>query len=231
MRTAGVELARGFPLRILSPVCLPIPPRPQRRTVPEIRAGENAIHTSSRGLSGANGSGRQPGEESPDKQRECRSARQKIDKSVLTIGEPKRIRCKEHLRYVASQPCLICGRLPSHAHHVRYAQSRGISLKVSDEFTCPFARSTTTTSTPPGRNEGGSGRGISTRSKLLAASGKRAASAIALQVRPPYPRLQRVRPTKVPNLPPKATHNRSAKLLVKLTGLVMSPLPHHVTPL
>jgi hypothetical protein len=61
----------------------------------------------------------------------------KIDKSVLTISEPKRIRSKEHLRFVASQPCLICGRSPSHAHHVRYAQSRGLSLKVSDEFTVP----------------------------------------------------------------------------------------------
>jgi hypothetical protein len=67
-----------------------------------------------------------------------RAARPKIDKSVLTLGEPKRIRCKEHLRFVASQPCLICGRLPSHAHHVRYAQSRAISLKVSDEFTVPL---------------------------------------------------------------------------------------------
>jgi Rad52/22 family double-strand break repair protein len=65
-------------------------------------------------------------------------ARPKIDKSVLTFSEPKRIRCKEHLRFVASQPCLICGRSPSHAHHVRYAQSRGLSLKVSDEFTVPL---------------------------------------------------------------------------------------------
>jgi DNA recombination protein Rad52 len=64
--------------------------------------------------------------------------RAKIDKSELTISEPKRIRCKEHLRFVASQPCLICGRSPSHAHHVRYAQSRGLSLKVSDEFTVPL---------------------------------------------------------------------------------------------
>ena len=62
----------------------------------------------------------------------------KIDKSVLTISEPRRIRCKEHLRFVASQPCLICGRVPSHAHHVRYAQSKGLSLKVSDEFTVPL---------------------------------------------------------------------------------------------
>jgi hypothetical protein len=64
--------------------------------------------------------------------------RTKIDKSVLTFGEPRRIRSKEHLRFVASQPCLICGRSPSHAHHIRYAQSKGLSLKVSDEFTVPL---------------------------------------------------------------------------------------------
>jgi hypothetical protein len=62
----------------------------------------------------------------------------KIDKSVLTISEPKRIRSKEHLRFVAQHPCLICGRSPSHAHHIRFAQSRGLGLKVSDEFTVPL---------------------------------------------------------------------------------------------
>jgi hypothetical protein len=61
-----------------------------------------------------------------------------IDKSTLAISEPKRIRCKEHLRYVASQPCVICGRSPSYAHHVRYAQRRGLGIKVSDEFTVPL---------------------------------------------------------------------------------------------
>ena len=30
------------------------------------------------------------------------------------------------------------GRTPSQAHHVRYAQSRGLALKVSDEFTVPL---------------------------------------------------------------------------------------------
>jgi hypothetical protein len=64
--------------------------------------------------------------------------RQKIDKSVLTISEPKRHRSKEHLQYVAQQPCLICGRSPSHAHHIRFAQSKGVALKVSDEFTVPL---------------------------------------------------------------------------------------------
>ena len=64
--------------------------------------------------------------------------RQKIDKSVLTISEPKRHRSKEHLQYVAQQACLICGRSPSHAHHIRFAQSKGVALKVSDEFTVPL---------------------------------------------------------------------------------------------
>ena len=66
------------------------------------------------------------------------NAHTKIDKSILTISEPKRVRSKDHLRFVANQPCLICGRSPSHAHHVRFAQSRGLSLKVSDEFTVPL---------------------------------------------------------------------------------------------
>ena len=48
------------------------------------------------------------------------------------------IRCKEHLSFVAEQPCLVCGRSPSHAHHIRYAQPRGLGLKVSDEFTVPL---------------------------------------------------------------------------------------------
>src|SRR6185437_7984463 len=65
-------------------------------------------------------------------------ARRVIDKSTLFLSEPKRIRCKEHLRYVASQPCVVCGRSPSHAHHVRYAQRRGLGIKVSDEFAVPL---------------------------------------------------------------------------------------------
>jgi hypothetical protein len=64
----------------------------------------------------------------------------RIDKSVLTIAEPKRIRDKTHLRFVASQPCLVCGRQPSDPHHLRFAQPRALDLKVSDEFTVPLCR-------------------------------------------------------------------------------------------
>jgi len=64
----------------------------------------------------------------------------RIDKSVLAIAEPKRIWDKAHLRFVASQPCLICGRQPSDPHHLRFAQPRALGLKVSDEFTVPLCR-------------------------------------------------------------------------------------------
>src|SRR5262249_49920250 len=64
----------------------------------------------------------------------------KIDKSQLVIAEPKRLRDRAHLKFVATQPCLICGRQPSDPHHLRFAQPRALGLKVSDEFTVPLCR-------------------------------------------------------------------------------------------
>jgi hypothetical protein len=64
----------------------------------------------------------------------------RIDKSVLTLAEPKRRRDKSHLRFVASQPCLVCARHPSDPHHLRFAQPRALGVKVSDEFTVPLCR-------------------------------------------------------------------------------------------
>ncbi len=59
----------------------------------------------------------------------------RVEKINLAISTPRRIRDKEHLRYVASQPCIICGRAPGHAHHLRFAQPRALGRKVSDEWT------------------------------------------------------------------------------------------------
>jgi hypothetical protein len=64
----------------------------------------------------------------------------RIDKSVLTLPETKRLRDKQHLRFVAKQPCLVCGREPCDPHHLRFAQPRGLAQKVSDEFTVPLCR-------------------------------------------------------------------------------------------
>src|SRR5204863_7494420 len=53
----------------------------------------------------------------------------------------RRRRDKCHREFVAAQACVICGRQPSDAHHLRFAQPRGLGLKVSDEFTVPLCRS------------------------------------------------------------------------------------------
>jgi hypothetical protein len=63
-----------------------------------------------------------------------------IDKSVLAIGEPRRVRDNAHRKFVSQRACLICGRQPSDPHHLRFAQPRALSRKVSDEFTVPLCR-------------------------------------------------------------------------------------------
>jgi hypothetical protein len=63
-----------------------------------------------------------------------------VDKSILALPVPRRMRDREHVKAVAKQPCLICGRRPADAHHLRFAQSRALGRKVSDEFTIPLCR-------------------------------------------------------------------------------------------
>jgi len=64
-----------------------------------------------------------------------------------TIVQPRRVtaktirlRDKEHCRFVATQPCVVCGRTPAEAHHIRFAQPRALGRKVSDEYTVPVCR-------------------------------------------------------------------------------------------
>jgi hypothetical protein len=51
-----------------------------------------------------------------------------------------RLRDKEHCKFVTTQPCVVCGRTPSEAHHIRFAQPRALGRKVSDEYTVPICR-------------------------------------------------------------------------------------------
>ena len=64
--------------------------------------------------------------------------------TIAKIGpahpEPRRARDREHVKFVAGHPCLICGRHPADPHHLRFAQSRALGRKVSDEFTVPLCR-------------------------------------------------------------------------------------------
>jgi hypothetical protein len=65
-----------------------------------------------------------------------------VDRAAYTLAsKPRRRRDKAHRRFVSAQACLVCGRQPSDAHHLRFAQSKALGRKVSDEFTVPLCRS------------------------------------------------------------------------------------------
>jgi hypothetical protein len=51
-----------------------------------------------------------------------------------------RLRDSDHRKFVSTQPCLVCGRTPADAHHLRFAQPSALGRKVSDEFTVPVCR-------------------------------------------------------------------------------------------
>ena len=76
----------------------------------------------------------------PEQERQDPARTKAVDKSVLALPEPRRVRDRDHVQSVAKRPCLICGRQPSDAHHLRFAQSRALGRKVSDEFTVPLCR-------------------------------------------------------------------------------------------
>jgi hypothetical protein len=61
-----------------------------------------------------------------------------LESPAHPIPSPKRLRDDAHLRFVASLPCLVCGRMPTQAHHLRFAQPRALGRKVSDEWTVPL---------------------------------------------------------------------------------------------
>jgi hypothetical protein len=63
-----------------------------------------------------------------------------VDKSILTLPTPRRIRDRVHVKSVSKQPCLVCGRRPADVHHLRFAQSPALGRKVSDQFTVPLCR-------------------------------------------------------------------------------------------
>jgi ERF superfamily len=54
--------------------------------------------------------------------------------------KPRRSRNKDHLRFISRQPCMVCGRQPCEAHHIRFAQPSALGRRVSDEFTVPLCR-------------------------------------------------------------------------------------------
>jgi hypothetical protein len=72
--------------------------------------------------------------------RRGRDGTNSVNKTVLALPVLRRIRDREHVKSVAKQPCLVCGRRPADAHHLRFAQSPTLGRKVRDEFTVPLCR-------------------------------------------------------------------------------------------
>jgi hypothetical protein len=77
--------------------------------------------------------------EGPQPQRRKRR-RSVINKAMLALPAQRRIRDRDHVKSVAQLPCLICARRPADTHHLRFAQSKALGRKVSDEFTIPLCR-------------------------------------------------------------------------------------------
>ena len=73
--------------------------------------------------------------DSPSPPRDDRAANE-----VTVIGKPVPERDRNQLRFVAAQPCLVCGRTPSDPHHIKFAEQRAMGRKVSDRFTVPICR-------------------------------------------------------------------------------------------
>ena len=120
----------------------PIPPA-STDTVKRRRGRPRKVHapidvTKTSMIASASANAHNPAPPSAHLQAETTPA--KIQKSELTISEPRRHRDKAHLKFVASQPCLVCGRSPADAHHLRFTQLSAMGRKVSDEFTVPLCR-------------------------------------------------------------------------------------------
>jgi hypothetical protein len=64
----------------------------------------------------------------------------KRSSAVRALGKTVRVRDKDHLKFVSRQACLVCARVPSDAHHLRFTQARALGRRVSDEFTVPVCR-------------------------------------------------------------------------------------------
>jgi hypothetical protein len=64
----------------------------------------------------------------------------RANRSVRALGKTVRLRDKEHRKFVSRQPCLVCGRVPSDYHHLRFVQPPALRRRVSDEFTVPLHR-------------------------------------------------------------------------------------------
>jgi hypothetical protein len=62
------------------------------------------------------------------------------ESSVVPLNKPVRRRSNAHLAFIRAQACTVCQRQPCDAHHLKFAETRAMGRKVSDEFTVPMCR-------------------------------------------------------------------------------------------
>jgi ERF superfamily len=101
---------------------------------------ENAFQVQLSNLASDDAAAGSSAKRSQGSHRDKKRHRAAVAKTALTLPTPRRIRDREHVKSVAKQPCLACGRRPADAHHLRFAQSPALGRKVSDEFTVPLCR-------------------------------------------------------------------------------------------
>jgi hypothetical protein len=63
-----------------------------------------------------------------------------IDKSVLAVPEPRRVRDRDHVRSVAQHPCLIWADGRRMCIISGSPKNKALGRKASDEFTVPLCR-------------------------------------------------------------------------------------------
>jgi len=50
----------------------------------------------------------------------------------------QRLKDKKYLRWVSTQPCILCLNHPCQAHHLTFAMPRGFGLKSGDQWAIPL---------------------------------------------------------------------------------------------
>ena len=117
---------------IPSAVIPPIPPEPASEKKPEAQVPESTPGTPTQL--------KQTPECGPELVLALQANQIVAPQGGLPFGVPRRLRDRNHLKFVTNQPCLQSGQWPSDAHQLTFAQPRAIGMKRGDEFTFPHSR-------------------------------------------------------------------------------------------
>jgi hypothetical protein len=96
-----------------------------------------------------------------------------IDKSILAVAAPRRYRNREHLRFVAQQACLVCGRKPSDPHTLDSRSPARSAARSAMSSRSPSVAGIIVRCIAHATSAGGGGKPALTRSRRPVGSGKR----------------------------------------------------------